>query len=1151
MKLLILVTLLAAVVATASFVEWMTPLLDTRAQELNADSHLRISAQRLETGRVQFGLRAMDVSGDYAQPVEPRQNTFSPSRARVDGWLVSSPLTLEVDGSGRGRLVPSEQFHPASPTERTLVSGVEEWRGDIRYSAYHDELEELVTVVSIYSAADGAPDGELRTTITCQGGETVVTVGGLPVEIGRAAQDGQIPVSWKEGVTSGSSEGSGEWRLEEGTGQITVSQGELADALLEGGSELSLSIGTTPALGTKIDREALVALPVFTNLVYCGADDASASRQSGHTELRIRARVRANQRIEFALQKRTKDGWGEPIAPKARFIDVSGPTHSWLSSTPVSVVVPLSAVTGITFPDTRRRPVSVPINPVLRSGWQSGSLGYATDLDKASNLNSVVTVHGTGDLTLQVGCIGDERRVQLAGAPGEASGAVTLSIDDQRTVATWTASESGESRLLHPATSDRMIERLRGAQTLAVTLDADSTVNTFHLSGLLETPIQSNIDQCGNYTEPAWWPLTEQQTGTTDAGASYLLDYPEWLGGQSNTVVSIEARGEPAGADGLPLVLEIGCHGQDRLLTIDFLTLAEGRFPVRIRVDNEEWIDDQWHLQALEDWRSYAIFELNYGMLRTGSVLEIELLTSSVIRTSFDLTNLFNTPVQPNIDNCGEEPWPQERTYVPIVNVTSMPNDRVSYRVGSPGANGFGSQVWVQTANPERPSQVLSLAMSCMGTNGPQRLSLRGLGGIEGFGTAVETAVSLVIDEGAPQVLIWRAISWEETGQSNVWIDGGREIALLRNASMVTIDVPASGLGPVIFDLDGFFETPVQGNIDECGNYKPGETREPPRALNTRGSRQGVNRHATLVEWQRSQGATSLPSTLVMESRWNDGQRDVGLILSCGPEGTRLFLWGSQVDALAGRKATVTWSLDGMAPRQESWMVTSLGPRNYLSPPKASAIIAAWREAELLDFEVIGPNSIVQRFDLATMFGAPVVETMDRCLATGLPEWTLPVTGIPITSQGDLTYGANAGFGSTWRTSFVRLRAAMDSSTLETAEPGSSPLLTVTCGIDGIGIEIRDIDSAASAVISGDSVDVTWMVDDGVPQTSRWDIWPLVQGYGISPEDDAAFYAAIEAADRLSVSIDSSPVMDQTYNFGGNRFWNTPVQPNLDACGGP
>ena len=38
-------------------------------------------------------------------------------------------------------------------------------------------------------------------------------------------------------------------------------------------------------------------------------------------------------------------------------------------------------------------------------------------------------------------------------------------------------------------------------------------------------------------------------------------------------------------------------------------------------------------------------------------------------------------------------------------------------------------------------------------------------------------------------------------------------------ADTMTITIPQLAIGPVTFDLRGMFDTPVQGNLDHCGNY--------------------------------------------------------------------------------------------------------------------------------------------------------------------------------------------------------------------------------------------------------------------------------------------------------------------------------------------
>ena len=143
------------------------------------------------------------------------------------------------------------------------------------------------------------------------------------------------------------------------------------------------------------------------------------------------------------------------------------------------------------------------------------------------------------------------RRVQLLGAAADSTGAITLAFDDAQSAANWNVSASDDSAILRPTDTARMIERLRRASSLAVTAGTSSA--TFALGGMFETPIQANIDQCGNYTDPAWRPVTEAQNGTTGAGASYWLELPRlerWTAADTDN--SVDASGEAAGPDEQP-----------------------------------------------------------------------------------------------------------------------------------------------------------------------------------------------------------------------------------------------------------------------------------------------------------------------------------------------------------------------------------------------------------------------------------------------------------------------------------------------------------------------------------------------------------------------------------------------------------------------
>ena len=162
---------------------------------------------------------------------------------------------------------------------------------------------------------------------------------------------------------------------------------------------------------------------------------------------------------------------------------------------------------------------------------------------------------------------------------------------------------------------------------------------------------------------------------------------------------------------------------------------------------------------------------------------------------------------------------------------------------------------------------------------------------------------------------------------------------------------------------------------------------------------------------------------------------------------------------------------------------------------------------------------------------------------------TSPVTNVQFTEQDNIWYEADSALGSSWTHTRLQLRIPSDAGP-EWA--GFSSFLEIACGTDGLGVAINGIGLASPAFISGNTAEVTWRVGNGPPQRGTWDVWPFAgDRHSISPQDDAAFYAAIQGVDSLSVSVASEPVFTQTYDFAANDFWTTPVQPNLDACGGP
>lgn len=875
--------------------------------------------------------------------------------------------------------------------------------------------------------------------------------------------------------------------------------------------------------------------------------DPAAAAQSGHTELRIRVQLLENDRIEFAAQQRTEDGWSDNILPSGRMMAAFGPATNWLSSTPISVSVDLPPAGAVERPTLEQEPTDPPINPVLRSGWRTAWLEYDAQVNESGRVNSVVIAHSEQGLQLQVGCFGDIRGVQLAGVPAGATGALTVTVDDAPSAVRWhQVFSEGEGSVLSAMNPERLFQELRAAATAEVVVEApDPASASFALVSLWETPIQANIDQCGNYTDPAWQPIVDAQEGRTGDGVHYMISYPDGLDGRRYTRVGVVEAGAELLQQRDPIELSLICQpGRDLHMHMSEVPTDPGEHIVRSRVDGGAWVEERWTIWTNNVGRTYTNVQVDYDRLREAQSVEFEFPSMPVVRASFGLAALFDTPVQTNIDNCGVPMWPESASYVPIVNAGGVVSATVWYQAYA-AADTVSTYVdnTIETPAPADDSMEtellgaagshLTLRVACWDGHGLQ-VSVQGIPEL----AARETDVTLIIDEREPETSTWS--TWPlggVPGAASSSPEPGRHLAQLRGASSLTVEIPATGLPPFTFDLRGMFNSPVQENIDECGFYKPGETREPPVELNTSGNTQGINGDATTVFWSRSQGPGHIPQTSLYEYRWVENQLEIGLVVLCGSTGPLVYLRGSLIDALSGDSVTVESRLDGAAAQRETWRLVSVSGRGFLSPPDAVQSITSWRDGSVLELKVEGANAIEQRFDLGTMFASPVVDSLDQCVAADLPAQAPSVTDVPPTSEGSLIYQASAQYGSEWVFTSVFLRS----------EGGG---VALSCGIDGLGVQVVGIGSAGSAFISGDTVEVTWRVGSGAPRTDVWDTWLLGQSYRISPTDDAAFFAAINGADSLSISVASDPVFSETYDLAGNGFWSTPVQPNLDACGG-
>lgn len=1120
---------------------------DARSQKPRAGvaADVRIAAQRLEDGEVRFGLRVRDGSGGWVEPITPRAHRFDPAAVSIGRWLVSSPLTLEVDRAGRGRLARSDQFEPLAAGETTPVSGLEGWYGDARYSAFHDAGGDLVTSASLYSATVGTPDGELRTTITCQNGEISVILGGVPSQRSNGALRQQLSVAWsvdhgtrhseQRALTSGAS----------GPELVERTESRLARALLGGGSQLALAIGTTPELTTNIDLDALRALPVYDNLRHCGSDGA----RSGRTELRIRAQVRADDRIEFAVQQRIAGGWSDNILPRARVIAAFGEATDWLSSTPVSVRVEVNPPQGITLPDTVERRAPEPITPVMRNGYRTASLAYGAFTQDVegyypTKVNSVVVAVSAQGLQLEVGCLGDERRVALGGAPSDATGDLTLAFDDRQLIAEWSVSRDADRVSLSPVDNERTIQQLREAQSLSVQVGSDSPAPvSFDLVELFKTPIQPNIDHCGNYAAPTWQPVTTSLYVQNDIGEYYRVYYLEGNDPQRGSQVRVAAvEGAPAaGADGLDLVMT--CAADLLSFTVWGLPGTEQRDSIRLRVDGGEWFAEPLRAFVDPDGATSAEFKTDLGRLQQGRELEFEYGVEEPAQGTFDLTNLLGTPIQTNFDNCGRDYWSPARTYVPVVAAEEQSSRHLLYWSHENEDGTVSTTVRLSAIAALEDERAALLRAHCLGSSGLQ-LDLV----LPMMMEAGEVEITLIIDDRPAGTNTWVTEPWREGAFLHPpW--NAQLMAQLRGASVLTVAAPELFTVPLTFQVSGMFETPVQGNLDECGFYKPGEVRTLPLPLNVYDvqTTHDDDRDLSIVKfWERIPGVIT-HSAGTIEQHYDETGMVIGLSVFCGGFGPRLSVYGAATGAFTGDHVQVEWSTDGTTTQRETWNVRLSGGSNSISPAQASAIIAQWRHAAQLELRLPGASSDVHRFDLEGMFDIPVIETLDDCLAAPTPSQTPPVSGIPTTVQGVLSYHADPLDGSSWLSSYILLldsgEAPADPSELDTRSS-----LFIACTVDGIGLWLTRVGAAESVSIYGDTVDVTWTID-GRTRTEVWDAWTQTFDYAIAPRDHRAMYEALRGARALTIRIESDPPISKTYELARHNFWGTPVQPNLDACG--
>ena len=1115
------------------------------AEEAEATT-VRIAAQRLEDGRTEFALQVREDDA-WSERIEPRANLFQRVEdARVGRWANSSLLELEsghtvrisakrldddriefalqeiVDGEPAERILPTRNKFPADPP-------VKRWL----YS----------TPIELAAAAPEEPAVE----------EPAVEEPPPPTHIALVNYRGQHAANVKYN-SSLNDDGSV-------TSNVYTTSKEGGDWATDGfGASFAVWCWSSQNLGILLDGLAPQdAESLSVTLTIDGVADSASDWTVEHyvdNGEQLHATLHAPDAV--ALFERLQS-----VAQLSAEIDGIGGTHTWnLTDTFTTPIQGNLAECGNYVEGEVQEPLPSTYVPLINASGREGNVRYRSALDDQGQAWTTIDTYADNSaLFLRIGCWsgGDHFNVLIDQLPPLATDQVDVfwSVDGgQRVVEQWRVHtfEGSHSYIDSPFPLG-MLETLRAASSFAFWVNAPGVRSvTLDLSNTFSTPVQDNIDNCGDYVEGKTREMEHDYVPVTNVhgfsgNASYSAQEHD---GRIHSSVTTRSTVTDASAPALELTMACGT---ELGINIHSLPLIEGdRFPLTIRIDGGPPITMDWSYYGTEQftaaWPPQTPHDSHslVAMFRGAKMVTVESPHHWDGAVMFDLDGFFDTPVQENLDNCGmykaDETREIEYDYVPVIG-EGRSSATVSYNAFIDSHNGnVGSYVDQRLSVEGARDGNVTFQIACWGGSSPD-VKLYGVPATEA--TAVN--VMLQIDSREAIFQTWHAGT---TGDGTGYIGSpqpDRLIAQLRGATTVVITIVDSGLPSITINVPAMFDTPIQGNIDNCGRYKRGETREleQPESPIVSGDTEAPDGESLIVWYTQPIGGDP-PWLMLYQYLRADGQFQFYLRMMCGPGGAQVMAFGSRFGELTEGDIQVTWSVDGGPERTETWQVVEAFGRLVVHPVSARATISAWRDGSTLDLTLHTAEPHTQRFHLAELLSTPLQAQVDECLALTPPSLPTPSGEIEQVEEGQLTYDSGTSHGSTVVQTTIGLRIPSDDAP---AWAGYSSALYVSCGMGGSAINVGGLGLDRPVFIRGYTVEVTWSVDGGPERTGTWDVWPWAgDRYAISPQDDAAFYAAINSADSLTIKVASDPEFVETYDLAGNGFWDTPVQPNLDACVG-
>ena len=417
--------------------------------------------------------------------------------------------------------------------------------------------------------------------------------------------------------------------------------------------------------------------------------------------------------------------------------------------------------------------------------------------------------------------------------------------------------------------------------------------------------------------------------------------------------------------------------------------------------------------------------------------------------------------------------------------------------------------------------------------------------------------VTLTFPNGMASTSAWRRYDSTILQSPDPWADFNR----LQQAKSVTVTIPGLLSEAREFDLTDMFTTPIQGNLEHCGNYASGNIRELPApfASHEGGSLTTFNGAASEARWSRAREPGSLSHVVLTERllQFHDGGEvgdrfSLSLYMSCGRRGPIVQLSGAAlddaIDRAKGGRPRVQWSLDGEPIRVLPWR---LG-QGVMYPQDARSFLATVRQGTYLQVGLDPEGKETLAFDMSALFGSSAQHSFDECVEHPVRTEPLPFNDSGWGGSGvpglEYRIGSGRNEGLSWWTELV-----LNEQSVWSGEPSAHQEMRISCGLDGIAIQVKNVGTGQPVFLRGwpAAVEVTWRTEADA-DTESWDVWDLEfykRGFALSPPDDREFFERIHGADSLTISVPTEPhPVTLSFVLGEIGIWDTPAAINLNAC---